>query len=294
MMSLFGEGRPVEREDASIWSYYDAYKVSGKGKAVARPELESFHHQSEEKKRRDEALLAKKMDKPRLREQKQTGSDAFAFENFLTAEALRNNWFGGDVHVTTMYDDWISGVDAVVEWPSDEGGEPIRMAIDFTSTDKFETFYKKSDKLEGNVLVKYFRSGLEKEDGQGKEMRISLPIVLLGAGKEVFQDIAESRAVVGHNHPLRRLLLEQAASQIDLQLRVLREAVNASQPARQGGSFEEALNTGMHPKIKDRYQDLVRLQKKIYTELEKARAEIQGEDWERLATSKTHRVLAST
>lgn len=139
---------------------------------------------------RDEAFLAKKKGRPNMREQKQTGSDAFAFENYLTAEAKRCGWFGGELIPTAEYDDWVSGVDVVVEWLAEDGGSPIRLAIDFTTTKQFETFYKKSNKLEGNVVVKYFRSALEREGGEPKELRASMPIVLLGIDKEGFREIA--------------------------------------------------------------------------------------------------------
>lgn len=258
-----------------------------------RPELRSFRHVSEESMARDVALLAKKQGRPGMREQKQTGSDAFAFENYLTAEAARCGWFGGELVPTTEYDDWVSGVDAVVEWPAEDGGAPVRMAIDFTTTKQFETFYKKSDKLEGNVVVKYLRSALEAGDDGQKELRASMPIVLLGTDKEGFREIARRGDPVGPDHPLRRLMLEQAAAQVDLQLDAVAALVNGTQMARHGKSFDEALDLGVHPKIKRRYHDLVRLKARVDAELARARGIPLDETWKRIAAaSKTHQILS--
>ena len=40
------------------------------------------------------------------------------------------------------------------------------------------------------MVVKYFRSALEREGGEPKELRASMPIVLLGIDKEGFREIA--------------------------------------------------------------------------------------------------------
>lgn len=290
-----GEGSFGERREdqKSVWSFFDAYKVSGAGASVVRPEPRSFRHVNEESMVRDEGLLAKKQGRPNMREQKQTGSDAFAFENYLTAEAARCGWFGGELVATTEYDDWVSGVDAVVEWPANDGGPPIRMAIDFTTTKQTETFFKKSDKLEGNVVVKYFRSALERENEQPKELRASMPIVLLGIDKEGFREIARHGEPVGPDHPLRRLMLEQAAMQVDLQLDAVTAFVNGTQMARRGKPFAETLDLGVHPKIKQRYHDLVRLKARVDEELSRARAIPLDETWKRIAaSSKTHQILS--
>ena len=60
-----GTGTFGGREDQkSVWSFFDAYKVSGEGASVVRPELRSFRHVSEESMARDVALLAKKQGRP--------------------------------------------------------------------------------------------------------------------------------------------------------------------------------------------------------------------------------------
>lgn len=228
-----------KQEENRVWTFFDTYKTSGSEKAVARPDLDSFQHVSDETKANDQSLLQKKMTKPSLREQKKEGPDAFAFENFLTSEAMRQHWLGGELSPTTNYDDWVSGVDAVQEWV-DENGEPVRLAIDFTSTDKTSVFWKKSDKLTGNTHVKYLRSRVEEERGRPKELRASIPLVILGVDDPVFRYIAESGELITHEHPLRRLLIEQASEQIDLQLKMLVQKVFESPRAKRSKGIKES------------------------------------------------------
>jgi hypothetical protein len=267
-----------EKDPQAVWSFFDAYKISGSGKTVARPEIDTFQHVSEETKRRDRALLESKMRRPQLREQKAQGSDAFAFENFLTAEALNHHWFGGELSPTSIYDDWISGVDAVVEWPGDP---PVRLAIDFTTAVQDKTFLRKSDKLEGNAQVKYFRSRLEIEQGVPKEMRVSMPIVLLGFDDSIFRKIAQDQEPMSGNHPLRRSLLEQALVQIRTQLEILIDKETT-------GSIHSGKN-------QHRKEDLRRTLAQLERELQFIGSEEPDVGWRRLiAASKTHRVLSGT
>lgn len=268
---------PKEREKR-LWSFFDAYKTTGEGRAVARPEIAEFTHVTEETKRRDMDLLQQKMGKPQLRQQRLEGPDAFAFENFLTSETTKHRWLGGECSSTTLYDDWVSGVDAVNEWRDDDG-TPLRLAIDFTSTHKVPVLMKKSDKLEGNVQVKYLRSRVEREGKTMKELRASMPMVLLGFDTVVFRLIAERNESFDHDHPLRRLLLEQACAQIDLQLKLLLEKTEGT--------------VIVSEKNQQRLTDLRRLKIRLDAELAAARKIPLDADWEAVAEqSITHRVLS--
>jgi len=289
-----GEAFGADREgQKSVWSFFDAYKHSGQGRAVARPDSHSFRHVTGESRHRDDAFLSGKMAKHDLVEQNAEGPDAFAFENFLTTEASKNHWFGGELSPTTEYDDWVSGADAIVEWPAADGGSPLRLAVDFTSTAKFETIYKKTDKLEGNVTVKYLRSGVETEEGRPKELRSSMPIVLLGVDKDVFREIAERGEPIGPNHPFRLLLLEQASAQIDYQLDALRETLAQTRMAKQGKSLEQVLGL-VKAKTRERFRDLERLKVRVGEELSEARSSVVlDERWERVINaSKTHSIFS--
>jgi hypothetical protein len=302
-----------------LWAYFDAYKTPGKGLAVARPDLTSFTHVSVETRQSDQALLAQKRSRPSLRIQREHGPDAFAFENFLTSEAMRQRWFGGELSATTEYDDWVSGVDAVVEWPTSLGS-PARMAIDFTSSGSAATFLKKSDKLEANTQVKYLRSRVETEQGKPKEMRVSMPLVLLGFDTDLYRFIAERQEVMSPDHPLRRLLLQQASSQIDLQIVQLAQKVFAGPRRRRQKSAEElyarfgslqdstsvdevlAFIEGlrgeeegfvMSEKDQQRSQDLRRLKERLSEERKRAERLPLDDAWQlAVERSKTHRILS--
>ena len=267
-----------EKDPQAVWSFFDAYKTPGIGSAVSRPDFETFSHVTEDTKQKDRLLLQQKMNRPTLREQKTQGSDAFAFENFLTTHAMNYRWFGGELSPTSVYDDWVSGADAVVEWPCDP---PIRLAIDFTSTVQDKTFWRKSDKLEGNVLVKYFRSHVERENGQPKEMRVSLPVVLLGFDDSVFRKIAEEQEPMSPDHPFRRYLLEQALIQIQTQLELFLKK------EKEGG-----MTSG---KNQNRKGDLERVLFQLTKEFEQASAKEIDKKWQAIVQqSKTHRVLSGT
>jgi len=309
-------GRETERRD--VWAFYDAYKTAGEGNAVPRPDIDSFSHVDKETKRRDRELLKKKQNRPGMRIQRETGPDAFAFENFLTTMSQEHRWFGGELTPTTEFDDWISGADAIVEWPGD--GEPVRLAIDFTAAEDIETFFRKSDKLEGNVRLKYVRSAVEEEDGRPKELRAFMPLVLLGFDQSVYRSIAERKDDPDEHHPIRRLLIEQAASQIDLQLRLLIEKAFESPRAKRSKKLEGALqnyrslgkdftttqtidfistldereiDAVLNAKNKQRLGDLLRVKGQLTKETERAQEIELNEEWKRIAEqSKTHQILS--
>lgn len=299
------------------WVYFDAYKKSGEGQAVKRPSIDEFSHVTDETKRKDAALVEKKQSKPHLREQRETGADSFAFENFLTAKAIEHGWLGGEVSATTDYDDWVSGADAVVEWAS-EDGEPLRLAVDFTAAKRESVFFSKADKLEGDVVVKYLRSKVE----HGKEMRARIPIVILGFDKTVFEHVALSGEEIGPQHPMKRLLLEQASAQIKMQIRLTIERGFSSSRAHRSKKLDvelknqilgvtdetpgeefirlyrsldkQALDEIFHPKYQERIGRLFRLDVKVEEELEAARESIPlSLVWEQLAqSSRTHNILS--
>jgi|GEM_PF-1592843 len=311
--------RALGERERAIWSFFEVYKTAGKGRATARPDMGTFLHVNEETRQKDQQLLAFKKNRPALREQRESGPDAFAFENYLTTQAGKYCWFGGELSPTTEFDDWISGADAVVEWPGD--GEPIRLAIDFTSTQDANILSRKSDKLEGNVKLKYLRSKVEEEDGRPRELRASMPIVLLGFDESVYRAIAQSEVSPPEElHPLRRLLVEQAASQVDFQLKLLSEKVFESPRARRAknlmsvrekyftlsdkSSAEQVrdfflrlepseIDALLNEKMKIRLRDLIRLKDRLAVELQRSQGIALDGGWQEVANqSKTHQMLS--
>ena len=306
-------------ETQEVWSFFDQYKVSGVGEATPRPNIDSFSHVTEESKERDKHLLERKMKNPTLREQVLSGPDAFAFENFLTTNTKKYNWLGGEITPTTEYDDWISGSDAIIEWVGLDN-QPIRLAVDFTASITYDVFAKKTEKLEGNVSIKYLRSKVEKEDGKPKEMRVSVPLVILGFDNVIYQAIAEQNQPMSSNHPIRLLLLQQASPQIDIQIFFLVEKIFTSNRAKRdkgrgdsqekfkalGNEFtaeqaaqlihnldEAVIDAVMKPKTKKRLLDLIAIKALIDKESKQAGETPLSDTWQRLATaSVTHQILS--
>ncbi|MCA9389488.1 MAG: hypothetical protein KC585_02670 [Candidatus Magasanikbacteria bacterium] len=271
----------------SIWHYFDQYKTSGEGKAVERPNIESFTHVSETSKLRDSVLLQKKMSRGGLSQQFIDGPDAFAFENFLTTVAMKHQWFGGEMSPTTDYDDWISGADAYVEWLDDDQ-KPIRMAIDFTSTKHFRVFMKKSEKIEANCQIKYLRSRIEYEHDKPKELRASMPIVVLGAEEDTFKLVAKEDKPITESHPLRRLLVEQAYSQIHLQMELLHEL----QQDEKSKTADTQSKTAA--KRQQRYEDLQAIRSQLQKVLRLTQDIALESEWKNVAESSiTQRTLST-
>ena len=220
-----------EREERDFWSYFDAYKTVGAGKAVGRPDMAEFHHVSDDSRQRDLELLAKQKQRDRLTVQRETGPDAFAFENFLITHAKQQRWFGGELYPTTEYDDWVSGADAVVEWKI-PGKDPVHLAVDFTVAEEFDAFYKKSGKLERGITIKYFHSDHDE--------RLTIPVVILGFDKSVFELIAKQDVPMTPEHPLRRMLMEQVQAQVDLQILLITKKAFSSRHVRTAKSLQAA------------------------------------------------------
>ncbi|MFH1405227.1 MAG: hypothetical protein ABIH21_03980 [Patescibacteria group bacterium] len=313
-------GNEPEHKDAKLWSFFNEYKTPGIGKAIARPDIDSFSHLPDQTKEKDKALLEQKQAHPGLLVQHETGPDAFAFENFLTTQAHNNNWFGGEFSPTNVYDDWISGADAYVEW-TDENGSPVRLAIDFTAAKQFTPFWNKSDKLEGNVQLKYLRSAVENdENSKPKETKIFIPIVILGVDSSVYRLVAKNNDTVGPDYPLKRLLLEQTKAQIDLQIVLLihktfessrakrskgvgdsqnqYKALGDNYSAEQAIKFftsldEEVVNAVMNEKQSTRMNQLMRIKKNVDEQVAQAEQIELNDEWQEVVkNSKTHNILA--
>lgn len=161
-------------------------------------------------------------------------------EQFLIREMDRNDWLGGSAFRTTKFDDF-KGIDAVLEWDeADRFGRYPRLLVDYTTSQLPERVAQKREKLVRGGNVEYFRSPFE-ADEKGDEKQLSLydmPVVILGIEKSFMPKIAgmaksqekgrvmrdgqrsvEIKQQAFNEHPLQILLLEQAISQVDAQLR---------------------------------------------------------------------------
>ncbi len=301
-----------EKEERDFWSYFDAYKMVGKGKAIGRPDMAAFHHVTDDSRQRDLELLAKQQHRENLTQQRETGPDAFAFENFLITHAQANRWFGGELYPTTEYDDWVSGADAVIEWKI-AGKAPVHLAVDFTVAEEFDAFYKKSGKLERGITIKYFHSDHDE--------RLTIPVVVLGFDKSVFELVAKQDVPMTPEHPLRRMLMEQVQAQVDLQILLItkkafssRHVRNAKplQPAYQlylsfgeqltasqaiqslEGHTETTLDMIMNRKTQELLRNLYNVKAVVDEEMLRATALPVDEEWQKkMENSVTHNVLSA-
>lgn len=161
-------------------------------------------------------------------------------EQFLICEMDRNDWLGGSMFRTTRFDDF-KGIDGVFEWDEkDRFGRYPRLTVDFTTSLLPERVALKRQKLLMGGDVQYYRSPFETdEEGEEKELSLhGLPVVILGIDKAFMPRIAglaksqekgsalrdgkrvrEIKAQAFNEHPLQILLLEQAISQVDVQVR---------------------------------------------------------------------------
>lgn len=161
-------------------------------------------------------------------------------EQFLICEMDRNDWLGGSTFRTTKFDDY-KGIDTVLEWDeADRFGRFPRLLVDYTTSLVPERVALKQQKLLRGGDVQYYRSPFETdEEGEEKELSLhGMPVVILGIEKAFMPRIAgvaksqekgsvirdgkrvrEIKSQAFNGHPLQILLLEQAISQVDVQVR---------------------------------------------------------------------------
>ena len=213
---------------------YDVYTRRAK-----RPDLDAFTHIPVAESKRDRAK-----EKELMERYKQTGDVRNdAMEAFLASEIETADWFEASVFRTTRYDDFLNGVDLVLEWDQGEENEPLRLAVDVTTATSPEALDGKLAKLKYGSTVKYFESDVALgEDGAPEQMSLSgLPTVILGFEREYLSTLAKE--AVDHrttrkstdeygrpvslpdvrrdafgDHPMGLVLLEQAKAQLGLQV----------------------------------------------------------------------------
>jgi hypothetical protein len=213
---------------------------------VVRPDLASFPHVGIQG-RREDAKTVEQL-KARLGSFGDVRGDIV--EAFLTAEIERANWFGASVFTTTAYDDYVNGVDLVLEFDANEEERPWRLAVDVTTSVTPELVQKKLAKMKNGAQVKYFQSDLEsREDGTPVyESLAQTPLVVLGFDREYVATLAKEAAPrrvtrsatdthgrsvqvadyakdAFRDHPVGALVLEQARVQLAYQLQVRSKSV---------------------------------------------------------------------
>lgn len=211
------------------WSFFKRFELTPKEAEARRPRALDFEHVTlDDRVNADKYLLRLKARHARYGDEARHRGEVnpdqptgTAFEEFFV-EAIRDGrWFDSEFFRTTEHDDRWNGVDAVIEWPAASADEkPVRLAIDFSSSNSEDTLREKLQTINGMAKLKYFRSPTE-VDGTGKplEVRTFFPKVILGADVDLMKQIARDGVMPGREHPLRLLLLRQAKKQIDVQIR---------------------------------------------------------------------------
>lgn len=207
------------------------------------------------------------------------GSRSHLLENLLRVEMERADWFGATVFITTEFDDYKNGADAVFEW-SDDGESPsCRLVVDITAASDPERLQEKLQRIKYGGRVKYFRTDFAVAEGEQDEFVLEdAPLVILGVDSLATKDLAEemrgqsvSRSVevktkeytrteqikdikktAFKDHPLQLLLLDEAVDQLQYQfMSSLMNLMEGLRSLKDVGSFSSQLVSALekYPKV---------------------------------------------
>jgi hypothetical protein len=206
-----------------------------------RPATKSFSHISAVERRRDQ----EKEIELDARFIHSGGSRSRLLENLLRIEMERADWFGATVFITTKFDDYINGADAVIEWPAEDGNPACRLVVDITAASDPERLNEKLRRIKNGGRVKYFRTDFEVGENEPEEFVLdNAPLVILGVdsletkilaeemrsqstSREVevrskehirTEQIKDLKKTAFRDHPLQLLLLDEAVDQLQFQL----------------------------------------------------------------------------
>lgn len=115
-------------------------------------------------------------------------------EAVLLEQIEASEWLGENCYTIKMskYDDYFNHVDFVIEWPGENGGKPIRLAVDVTMSDD-DKLTEKLERIKKELLfdkganIKYFSSETTKEKGA----LANIPRIIFGLTKEKLGEICE-------------------------------------------------------------------------------------------------------
>lgn len=148
-------------------------------------------------------------------------------ELLIERVAEQNEWFGEGSYIsgTILYDDWMNGVDMVLEFDSgDDDLGKVALAIDCTSDQ-----HRISEKLENNKKafltiggrsVKYFEAQIPEVDYKGG---IFCAPFIIGVGQETTDNVLENcrNLKMMAEHPIQFAFLLEIQSQVDMYLNLL-------------------------------------------------------------------------
>jgi hypothetical protein len=160
-------------------------------------------------------------------------------EAIVLEHGMESYWFGEDARTrkTSKYDDYVNGVDLVVEF-GDEPESPLGLAVDVTfSQDSMKKFERNRMQIERGELsmVKYYHSELT-----GKRKKLDyLPYVVIGASKKTVLELAEMQLHkqwrTFSRHPFQIRILHQIKAQLEV------SAIYANRLNTKEGYFAERM-----------------------------------------------------
>lgn len=162
-------------------------------------------------------------------------------EAILTRQIELANWFGDEATTfqTHQYDDYINGVDMVIEWPGDGEGEPVRLAVDVTLASNVDTIANKimrvrqdieqgkSSSAKGKMFLSQVKYYVDPNTEEQTSLEM-LPKVVIGTDIEGIKRLVQKAASVLRkvpganqkfsNDPCQFLFLKEVRVQLERQL----------------------------------------------------------------------------
>jgi len=145
---------------------------------------------------------------------------AKVFEVIVSEQMEMSNWLGETAMTkqSSKYDDYINGVDTIVEFDETDGATHLALAVDVTSghelTRKFDRIKKE---IEDGILtkIKYFVS--ESQGIRGEKANI--PRVVIGADRKVIMDLVEKWLEKDQSalaeHVVQAIVIEEIIAQLE-------------------------------------------------------------------------------
>lgn len=199
----------------------EAYREAKERFDKERIEPESFKDLYPEESIKEDVELASKLEE-RFAEtaDSETGHLALILEEIFSEQIELNEWLGGGVTTkkASRYDDFVNGVDEIVEIEEENSINHLAVAVDVTfGTNLYKKFERIKNEIQSGELttVKYF----ENSEGTFKGKLSKVPRVIIGTSKENIIQLA--KLWIEHNnkelsqHPVQLEILDEIVLQLE-------------------------------------------------------------------------------
>lgn len=222
MRPRYEASRPPQQEAESQSLLDQAYEKAKAVFADSTVNMDDFKSlyppEMVERDKQKAAELESKFERRATPEEKKQKQMATVLEAMFHDQSRNNEWLGKGVSTIRPgeYDDFINGVDSIVEYKGDGRSAFLAMAIDATYSSytgaKFNRI--RSELIEGKLgEVKYFKTD------NFKGMLSGIPKVVVGASSKTLEEVmalwvrGDNEAL--RNHPIQTLILEQMVLQLE-------------------------------------------------------------------------------